>query len=62
GNIKNINDPDDIVIGFFGAYQEQKSAVFIPSDLLPFKQQFNQPCGDCRLIKGAKTETPDPYK
>ncbi|MDX1629424.1 MAG: DUF4249 domain-containing protein [Fulvivirga sp.] len=62
GNIRNVNDPEDIVIGYFGAYQEQKVSLFIPSSLFPFKQQFNQPCGDCRVIRGAKTEVPEPFK
>ena len=62
GNIFNVNDPQEQVIGFFGAYSIQRKDIFISSDMLPFRQRFTRPCGDCRLRAGAQVEVPDPYK
>ena len=62
GNIYNINDPGEIVIGYFGAYSVQKKDIFIPANLLEFRQRFPRPCGDCRVLGGAQTEIPGPYR
>ena len=62
GNIFNQDDQEERVIGFFGAYSVQRKDIFVPSSLLPFRQRFTRPCGDCRLRRGAQTEIPDPYK
>lgn len=62
GNIFNINDENEQVIGFFGAYSIQKKDIFVQRDDLPFLQRALRPCGDCRVRVGAQTEVPDPYK
>lgn len=62
GNINNIDDPSEIVIGHFGAYAMQKRDIFIPANLLEFRQRFTSPCGDCRVRAGAQVEIPEPYR
>ena len=61
GNIFNVEDPDEVVIGRFGAYSVQKKGVFVPKSLFRFTQRFPAPCGDCRLRTGAQLETPEPF-
>ncbi|MEM9339026.1 MAG: DUF4249 domain-containing protein [Bacteroidota bacterium] len=61
GNIRNVEDPDELVIGHFGAFSAQKKGIFIPRSLFPFVQRFTQPCGDCRTRSGAQIDTPEPY-
>ncbi len=62
GNIFNIMNPDEQVIGFFGAYDVQKRSIFISRGDLGFIQRFPRVCGDCRVRPGAQTEVPDPFK
>ena len=62
GNIYNIADPDEIVIGHFGAYEVQKKDIFLDASMLEFRQRFPRPCGDCRVRAGAQLETPGPYQ
>lgn len=62
GNIFNIDDPNEVVVGYFGAYSVQKKSLFIERSLLDFIQRNPRPCGDCRLRSGAQTEIPEPYK
>ncbi len=62
GNLFNINDPEEIVIGYFGAYAVQKKDTFIPRSLLKFRQRYTNPCGDCRVRSGAQTQVPEPYR
>ncbi len=61
GNINNVNDPEEIVIGYFGAFSVQKKEVFIPESIIEFKQRYTYPCGDCRTRKGAQVVTPEPF-
>ncbi len=62
GNIYNIADPEEIVIGHFGAYEVQKRDIFVPASLLKFRQRYPEPCGDCRVRAGAQLETPEPFR
>lgn len=62
GNIANVDDPSEIVIGHFGAYAVQKRDIFIPKNLLAFRQRFPRLCGDCRVRAGAQVEIPEPYQ
>ena len=62
GNIFNVSDSGERVIGYFGAYDKQTAETFIPKSLLKFIQFFPNPCGDCRTRSGAQTEIPEPYK
>ncbi len=62
GNMFNINNPEERVIGYFGAYAKQTGEIFIPRSLLEFIHRFPDPCGDCRAFPGGQTEIPEPYK
>ena len=62
GNIFNVDDPEELVVGYFGAYQKQTRGIFLDKSLLEFTQRFPDPCGDCRLRTGAQLETPEPYR
>ena len=62
GNIFNTNNPDEDVIGFFGAFSVKRKDIFIRRSMLSFIQGFTNPCGDCRLRSGAQVEIPEPYK
>ncbi len=62
GNISNVNNPDERVIGFFGAYSVQTKDTFIPLDLLESIQTFPNPCGDCRVRPGAQVELPEEFR
>lgn len=62
GNIFNVNNPNQTVIGYFGAYAKQTKGKFLPRSLLKFTQRSIQVCGDCRVRAWAQTEIPEPYK
>ena len=62
GNVFNVDDPDETVIGYFGAYSVQKKGVFVKRSLFNFIQNNPRPCGDCRLRSGAQVEIPEPYR
>lgn len=62
GNVFDVNNSEETVIGYFGAYSAQKKSTFLNRSLLEFTQIFPQPCGDCRLRSGAQIATPEPYK
>ena len=62
GNIRNVDRPDEIVIGFFGAYSVKKKEIFIKRADIE-ELQFNpRPCGDCRSRAGAQVSIPEVYK
>lgn len=62
GNMSNVNDPDEKVIGFFGAHSIQRNGTFIKRSDLDFIQRFPHPCGDCRTRAGAVVETPEIFR
>ncbi len=62
GNVNNVNDPEELVIGFFGAYSIAKKGAFINRDILEEVQPWTNPCGDCRLRAGSTTEVPAPFR
>ena len=62
GNIYNIENEKEPVIGYFGAFSVQKKGAFIADSTFQFKQLSKQICGDCRRREGAQIETPLPYQ
>lgn len=62
GNISNVSEPDEIIIGFFGASSVKKKSIFIQKSMLGDIQRFPRPCGDCRLRSGATLEIPEPFR
>ena len=61
-NIRNITNPEEIALGYFGAFAKQTASTFIPRSLLKYTQRFPSPCGDCRVRAGAQVEIPEPYR
>lgn len=58
GNITNVSDPQEVVIGFFGAYNSSQRSRFIsPSDLEEPQRQVVLP-DDCRTISRSSTDVP----
>lgn len=53
GNIFNIQDPNEIVIGFFGAFSVETLSAYVNDTIFPYKQRYTEPCGDCRIRAGA---------
>ena len=63
GNMRNVNDPDETVLGYFGAHAVDTRRVGIPREAFPgmvdlgFQQcldpNFPEFCFDCRLQEGA---------
>ena len=45
GNISSTSNPEEDVIGFFGAYSVSKKSTFIPRDLLTEIQRWPNACG-----------------
>ncbi len=76
GNIRNVNDPDQTILGYFGAYGREESRVFVypsninapaPIDFCTYRDdtpgnKVVKPlyCYDCADFLGAYTEQP-PY-
>ncbi len=62
GNLYNIEDEEDLIIGFFGAYAVKRKGAFIKRNMLEFTQTPSTLiCGDCRAREGAQEETPEPF-
>jgi hypothetical protein len=58
GNITNVNDPDEQVLGYFGASGVVTKNMYLKSTDVPFPmEKFNFP-DDCRVIPGATTTKP----
>ena len=62
GNIFNVNDEDEVVIGLFGVTAVRTKSAFITRDMLEDIQRWPEPCGDCRVRAGATVETPEPFR
>jgi hypothetical protein len=73
GNIYNINDPDEQVLGYFSAMSgDTIRAALLPEDtpFLPYyecryspaKQDYPPRCLDCSSVAGATYEKPDYFK
>ena len=61
GNMRNIDNPDENVIGFFGAFSIREKGTFINRNDLDFVQRYTDPCGDCRKMRWARLETPQVF-
>lgn len=66
GNIQNITDPNQLILGFFGAYSQVEKRIFVyPSDINapePYNicSKLNPPnyCSDCTKFPGANIQKP----
>ncbi len=62
GNITNVNNPDEKVIGFFGAHSITRKGAFIKRSILENIQRWPHACGDCSVRNGSSIETPAVYR
>lgn len=62
GNMSRVGDPDELVLGFFGAYSVQTASRFIKRSILEEIKPSTRPCGDCRTRRGARVEVPEPFR
>ena len=60
GNMRNVEDPDERVIGVFGAFGVQKREVFIDRSALQFVQRFPGRCGEQGVID--EEDVPEPFR
>lgn len=62
GNILNIEEPSEIVIGYFGAFGKSTHSAFIDRSVL-LDRKFHGTCGDCRYFQyNGQIEIPDVYR
>lgn len=62
GNIYNVENNEEPVVGYFGAFSVQKKGFFVHDSTFTFRQPSKEACGDCRTRKGAQTEIPEPFR
>jgi len=58
GNIISISDPNEVVIGHFGAYDISTASLFIIGIDLPSRNSPPEIRDDCRVVRGATTAQP----
>ena len=59
GNFFSTIDTDEVIIGFFGAYDVSKYEVFIPAELLEMKQVDVLYINDCVTLDSSTTAIPE---
>ncbi|MEM8938587.1 MAG: DUF4249 domain-containing protein [Bacteroidota bacterium] len=60
-NIYNVDDPNEQVIGVFGAYSKYEIGVFVKRSQLSSVKN-NNVCGDCRYFLSGDLQVPDVYR
>ena len=58
GNMISLDNPNEVVLGYFLAAGESKKRIYIDGTRLDFKQPDGLITDDCRVVKGATTEKP----
>lgn len=62
GNIYNVADPSEPVIGFFGAFAKSEKGAFVNRNVLQERKKHGQ-CGDCRYLQfQGQLEVPEVYR
>ncbi len=61
GNIINVTDPNEEVVGFFGAFGKRTASTFVPRSMLRSIKRHGS-CGDCRIFINGQLEVPEPYR
>ncbi len=61
GNIINLSDPNEQVVGFFGVYGKRSRGTFVRRTQLGDTKQHTI-CGDCRRFANGQLEVPEPYQ
>jgi hypothetical protein len=58
GNIINLNNPDEIILGYFIAAGVSTKTIYIDRDKLDFLQTPKIIANDCRTVRGALADPP----
>ncbi|MDN3204944.1 DUF4249 domain-containing protein [Algoriphagus sediminis] len=58
GNMISLDDPDEVVLGYFMAGGETKQEIYIKNTELDFVQPIAIIPDDCRVVEGANEEPP----
>ena len=61
GNMVSLDDPDEVVLGFFIAAGEFKKRIYINREDLEFRQPDFTIADDCRVVEGATVIPPDDW-
>ncbi len=61
GNMINFDDPNELVVGFFGVFGKTKAGAFVNRNQIQDIKQ-HRVCGDCRAFAGGQLEIPEPYR
>ena len=62
GNMISLDDPDEVVLGYFMAASEQTSRIYIRKDELSFVQNQSIIPDDCREVPGAVVDAPSDWR
>lgn len=58
GNMISLDDPDEVVLGFFMAAGESTKRIYIKGTDLDFRQPDGLITDDCRVVDGAQVDPP----
>jgi hypothetical protein len=61
GNLISLDDPDEVVLGFFMAASVDKKQVYIENNKLEFQQTPGIIPDDCRTVSGARLDPPSDW-
>ena len=58
GNMISLDDPDEVVLGYFMAAGEARKRIYINGADLDFRQPTGLITDDCRVVDGATVDAP----
>jgi hypothetical protein len=62
GNMISLDDPDEVVLGYFMAAGESSKRIYIDKSDLTFRQNAGVVPDDCRTVSGASVDPPFDWK
>jgi hypothetical protein len=62
GNMISLNNPDEVVLGYFMAGGETSRRIYIDKNDLTFKQVKAVIQDDCRVVSGTSVDPPADWK
>ncbi len=61
GNMISLDDPEEVVLGYFMAGAEAKEEIYIQASEMEFRQPAAQILDDCRVLPNTTTDTPSDW-
>ncbi|WP_026955302.1 DUF4249 domain-containing protein [Algoriphagus vanfongensis] len=58
GNMISLDDPDEVVLGYFMAAGESNRRIYLHGDELEYRQPLSLIADDCRVVVGAQENPP----